>query len=125
MIAAQSVDGDLVLIELGGNDLLGSTSLEEFHRDLNALLKGLSAANCSIVMFELPLPPFNYQFGYSQRELAARYDVTLIPKRYLLNILVGQQATLDSIHLTETGHRQMAELVEELLAPAMGGETSN
>lgn len=120
MLDFQSFDGDLVLIELGGNDLLGDTPPEEFHQDLEELLQQLSAADCTIAMFELPLPPLYHQYGYSQRKLAARYDVSLIPKRCLLNVLVGEQKTLDSIHLSDTGHQQMAELMEKLLAPAMG-----
>lgn len=119
MLESESLDGDLVLIELGGNDLLGDTPPQEFHQELESLLQRLTAADCSIVMFELPLPPFSYQYGYSQRELASRYDAALIPKRYLLNVLVGEQKTLDSIHLTETGHQQMAELMKDLLAAAM------
>ena len=125
MIDSQSLNGDLVLIELGGNDLLGGTSPEDFRRELDTLLKELSAADCTIVMFELPLPPFYYQYGYAQRSLASRYKVTLIPKRYLLHVLVGEQKTLDSIHLTDAGHRQLAELMQRLLATAMKRETSN
>ncbi len=76
-------------------------------------------------MFELPLPPFSYRFGYSQRALASRYQVSLIPKRYLLSVLVGEQKTLDSIHLTDSGHQQMAELMAKLLATPLQGETRN
>jgi acyl-CoA thioesterase-1 len=71
-------------------------------------------------MFELPLPPFYHEFGRIQRDAAGRRQVALIPKRVFLNLLAGQGATLDSVHLSQAGHQQMADLVWELVGPAFG-----
>jgi len=115
MIEDRDLKGKLILIELGGNDLLGSTSSVEFHKSLEALVQRLSEANCSIVMFELPLPPFRYDIAYSQRTLCRQYDVHLIPKRYLLNAIVGEGQTVDSLHLSSKGHAQLADFMEQIL----------
>jgi len=105
------------IVEIGGNDLLGSTSPAKFGRDLNALIGELHSrkATREIIMFELPLPPFAHSYGYAQRRVAARYGVKLIPKRVLLSVLAGEQSTLDSIHLSQAGHRRMADVVLALL----------
>ncbi len=50
--------GAYVLLEIGGNDLLGRASPAAFRRDLQALLLQLSTGDRTLVMFELPLPSF-------------------------------------------------------------------
>jgi acyl-CoA thioesterase-1 len=113
-------DGGLVLLEIGGNDLLGSTSAADFERGLEQLLKRVCVPGRPVVMFELPLPPFCNDYGLAQRRLAARYGVALIPKRILMAVLAGDNATLDSIHLTAAGHERLAAAVWDILRPAYG-----
>jgi acyl-CoA thioesterase I len=147
------VAGAIVLVEIGGNDVLGSTSPAEFERDLDRLLikvcqqeqsgeergdvirsnsltrpplpplaKGgsndgeLRAGPRLVVMLELPLPPLYNRFGEIQRRLARRHGVVLIPKRYFASVLIGEQATLDGLHLSQSGHQKMAEMIWGLFA---------
>ena len=105
----------IVIVELGGNDLLGSTTHEQFRRDLQRLLERVSGANRTLIMFELPLPPFHHSWGATQREAASKHGVLLIPKRKLMSVLAADNATLDSIHLTQEGHNQMAATITALL----------
>ncbi|WP_339688349.1 hypothetical protein [Gimesia maris] len=63
------------------------------------------------LLLELPLPPFYHGFGRIQRRLAKKHDVKLVPKRVLLSILAGGDATLDSIHLSQIGQQKMADVV--------------
>jgi len=102
----------LVLLEIGGNDLLGRRPAAEFKANLRALLEGLRSPDRALVMFELPLPPFYNAYGRAQRALAREYGVTVIPKRLLSEVLAGRGSTLDGIHLSEKGHREMADLVQ-------------
>ena len=106
----------VVLVEIGGNDLLSGRSSSEFRADLDELLTALQTPERNVVIFELPLPPLFNGYGYAQRELAAKYGVTLIPRRLLASVLFSQNATLDSIHLSNDGHRQLAERVAEFLS---------
>ncbi|MEZ6116930.1 MAG: SGNH/GDSL hydrolase family protein [Pirellulaceae bacterium] len=108
----------IVLFELGGNDILGSTTPENFAMQLEKLLVATSREDRQLVMFELPLPPFYNRFGQAQRRLAKKYGVTLVPKRVFLSILGEQNATLDSIHLSQAGHQRMADTVWNLVDPA-------
>jgi acyl-CoA thioesterase-1 len=115
----------LVLLEIGGNDLLGGTSAAQFEEDLEALCQEIcgtanqTAAHRTVVMFELPLPPLANEYGRIQRRIAARYSIRLIPKRAFIGVLTGDGSTLDSIHLSEAGHRRMAELVANVIQPSI------
>jgi len=113
----QSVKSDhaLVLLEIGGNDLLHSTPPADFETGLRTLLKAVKAPGRILVMFELPLFPSRKSFGGTQRRLAAEFEVYLIPKRYFAQILLSEDATLDSIHLSDVGHQRMADLVWTLI----------
>jgi acyl-CoA thioesterase-1 len=112
-------DDRVVLIEIGGNDLLGGTSSEEFGRGLDAILSKLAAPGRTVVMFELPLLPNKIAYGQIQRRLAAKYGVWLIPKRYLVDVIGGKDATTDGLHLAPAVARHMAALVAEMLSPVL------
>ena len=118
-IREHGIQSSLLLVEIGGNDILGSTTSKEFERDLDTLLTYLKTPGREILMFELPLPPFCHEFGRVQRTLASRHGVHLIPKRVFLDIIAMSGATLDSIHLSQSGHQQMADLVWSLIEPAI------
>lgn len=108
----------LVLLEIGGNDLLGSTTSAEFESDLDELLTAVVDHERVVVLFELPCPPTYEAFGRIQRRLAHRHGVHLVPRRVLVGILATGDATLDSIHLTPAGHERMAEIVWSIVRPA-------
>jgi acyl-CoA thioesterase-1 len=114
-----TLDDRIVLIEIGGNDLLSGTPSVEFSRHLDRLLSKLAVPGRTIVMFELPLLPNRIAYGRIQRRLASRYGVWLIPKHYFVELIGGSNATLDGLHLSRNGARQMALLVAGFLLPVM------
>jgi acyl-CoA thioesterase-1 len=111
-------EGGLILLEIGGNDLLGSTSAADYERDLDNLLERVCIPGRAVLMFELPLSPFCNEYGRAQRQLASRYGVVLIPRRVFASVLTGEGATLDSVHLDRRGHERMAEVVWSVIEPA-------
>ncbi len=114
-----SVQDHLILIELGGNDLISGESSAVFQRSLNELLTKVVLPGRTVVMFELPLLPHMIRFGQVQRTLARKYGVWLIPKRCLTKVISGKDATSDGLHLTDAGARRMASLVTEVLSPVL------
>jgi lysophospholipase L1-like esterase len=122
MAMAEKVTGEdhLVLIELGGNDLIARESAEVFEQALDGVLAKLAMAGRTIVMFELPLLPNRIAYGQIQRRLCARYRVWLIPKRYLTGVIAGRDATSDGLHLTDVGARRMQAVVTRILLPVLG-----
>jgi acyl-CoA thioesterase I len=111
-----SLEDRVVLVEIGGNDLLSDTSSAEFERSLELLLKRLAVQGRTVVMFELPLLPNRISYGRIQRRLESKYGVWLIPKRSFAAVLGDVNATLDGLHLSQEGARQMALLVERVLS---------
>lgn len=105
----------VVIVEIGGNDLLGHTDRRTFYGQLDTLLGKLKNDNHRIVMFELPLLPFWNAYGTNQRVLAEKYGVTLIPKSCLAGVFGSKGATLDGLHLSQNGHNKLARAVFGLL----------
>jgi acyl-CoA thioesterase-1 len=105
----------IVLLEIGGNDLLGSTKVADFEDQLEQLLAHVCRHGRTVVMFELPLPPLCNEWGLIQRRLAAKYAVVLIPKRIFIGLLSPDDMTVDGIHLSQHGHEAMADTVWRLL----------
>jgi acyl-CoA thioesterase-1 len=106
----------VVLVELGGNDILGGTSTKNFEQELDRLLRRLVQDNY-VIMFELPLPPFCQEYGRIQRQVAARHCVTLIPKRFLLSVIAEDSSTVDSLHLNQRGHAKFAAELWLIIEP--------
>lgn len=112
-------DDRVVLIEMGGNDLLGGVPSSAFEKNLDATLSKLAMPGRTIVMFELPLLPYKVPYEQIQRRLAATYGVWLIPKRYLSGVIGGPNATTDRLHLSEAGAHRMAMPVESALSQVL------
>jgi acyl-CoA thioesterase I len=106
----------LVLIEIGGNDLLSDTPSATFETNLDKLLSDV-APNRTVIMFELPLLPHRIAFGQIQRRVAAKYHIQLIPKRYFVQAL--RAGTSDGLHLSPTSAQYMADMVDSLLKPLL------
>ena len=109
-------DDKIVLIEIGGNDLLGDVPSTAFEKNLDATLSKLAMPGRTVVMFELPLLPHKIAYGQIQRHLAAKYGIWLIPKRCFIEVIGGANATSDGLHLSESGAHRMAKLVAAVLS---------
>jgi len=123
---AQQVKNEnaLVLLEIGGNDLLQSTPPHEFERNLKQILKTLNNPKIKLVMLELPLQPWQFRYGRIQRKLAREFNAILIPKRFFVSVLAAKNATIDLAHLSPTGQKLMAEKISSLLGAALRQTTS-
>ena len=125
-MAEKLTPGDhVVLIEIGGNDLLHGVPSEEFGKALGALLSKASAPGRMVVMVELPLFPHRTAYGRIQRGLAAKYGVWLIPKRFFTEVISGANATSNGLHLSDEGTRRMGALVLQALSPVLKSERAN
>jgi acyl-CoA thioesterase I len=107
----------VVLIAIGGNDLLGPTTPEKFEESLEALVRSVSTPGREIVLFELPLPPFKFEWGAIQRRVARKHGCHLVTRRIIAAVLGGPGNTVDGIHLSQRGHTEMARLVQERVLP--------
>jgi acyl-CoA thioesterase I len=115
-VQAASLGEGVVLLEIGGNDMLAKADPEKFAADLDALAREVRGGGRTVVMMELPLFPFGNAYGLAQRRIASEYHFILIPRRCFADVLSPPEATIDGIHLTPIGHRRMAELVWKVVS---------
>lgn len=104
----------LVIVEIGGNDLLGDTEPSSYYESLNQLVGSLVDEH-QVLLVELPLFPFQNGFGEAQRRVAAEHDVALLPKRFFTRVLAVPNSTSDGLHLSQIGHTAMAETMNALI----------
>lgn len=109
----------LVLLEIGGNDYLFSTPLEQFQQSFREILDILKKQNSTIVMLEMPMLPKHFKYGEIQRKLAKEYNAVIIPKRFFASVEGTKGASRDFIHLSEKGHQLMAEKMWSVLEPGL------
>jgi acyl-CoA thioesterase-1 len=105
----------VVIVEIGGNDLLGETDSATFRQRLRELIHGLRTAGHDVLLMEIPLYPFQNAFGDAQRAVAEQEGAELIPKRFFARVLETPDGTIDGLHLSPVGHRAMADLFADLL----------
>lgn len=124
MASKVTLEDRIVLIEIGGNDLLSGVPSHEFEQALEAIFLKVVAPGRTVVMFELPLFPHTIAYGQIQRRLAAKYGVWLIPKRFFIYVISGPGATLDGLHLSDAGAHRMAALVAQSLSTLLKRRTA-
>jgi lysophospholipase L1-like esterase len=111
----------LVIVELGGNDLLRQVPIEETEKSLRAVVEGLLAANVLPVLVEIRGP-----FGHRYRDLFARlrhdYRAPLVDG-VLGDILTDPSLKSDEVHPNAAGYRKLAEAVAEKVEPLIAKRT--
>lgn len=101
----------LVIVEIGGNDLLGGKDASTFGSTLGTLVSSLCSDQHQVLVVELPLFPFQNAFGKAQRDVVAKHGVAMLPKRYFSRVLGTKNGTLDGLHLSQEGHDAMAKIM--------------
>lgn len=112
---------DLILIALGGNDLLRAIDPEVTRANLAAMIETAKERDIKVQLIGMRAPP-NYDPAYIKSfdaiypGLAARYDVPLYP--FFLDGVVGSDGMVqpDGLHPTFRGIRQM---VSRTVKPVM------
>ena len=108
-------DAQLVLLEIGGNDLFAPTPAAQFRRDLTRLIEQVVRPGRTVVLLELPVLPWHVQYTRIQRQVAKSFGVAMVPKRFLAGVLRQQESSTDLAHLSTVGHQLMADRVARLL----------
>ena len=119
MAAKVTPDDHVVLVEIGGNDLIAGLSSRQFGKSLEIILSRLASPGRTVVMLELPLLPHRTGYGRVQRQLASKYGASLIPKRCFVKVISGADATSDGLHLSSEGTRRMADLVAQAFSAVL------
>jgi acyl-CoA thioesterase-1 len=124
LAAALEARPSILIVELGANDGLRGVPVQDVRANLETIIERAQAQHVDVLlcaMEALPLYGWKYTVAFHQMftELAAKYDVPLVP--FLLNGVIGNQEMLqpDLVHPNAAGAAEIARTIWPYLEPLM------
>lgn len=121
---AQQEMPDLLILELGGNDLLRGLSPDETRANLEAIIKQAQSRGIDVLLMGMQSPPnmgaeFVEQFNGLYPSLARQYDTQFIP--FWVESLVDRPDLIqpDRIHPTADGIEELVRATLEAVIEAL------
>ena len=105
----------LVVVELGGNDILRRMPLETTESALDAIVERLLDAGVVPLLVEVR-GPFGGRYGKLFDRLESRHGVPVI-RDVLPRLLLDRRYKSDAIHLNAAGYERLAEEVAQRVEP--------
>jgi acyl-CoA thioesterase-1 len=105
----------LVIVELGGNDILRQVPIESTEEALDSILRQLLAARVLPVLVAVE-GPFGGRHGDMYRRLGKRHRVPVVDDA-LRKILFDPRLKADEVHPNDLGHARLAEAVAAVVEP--------
>lgn len=115
LAAALADDPWLVVVELGGNDLLRRRPIEATAADLEAIVEGVLAAGAAPMLVEVR-GPFGSRYGDLFERLGERYGVPVVDG-VLADVLADRALKSDAIHPNADGYRVIARALADAIEP--------
>ena len=116
---------DLVLLGLGGNDVLRQISPDETRANMTAMMDEAKRRGIPVMLTGMMAPPnlgpdYTRQFNAIWPDLAKRYDASLYP--FILDGVIGdgQLMQADRVHPNRTGVDRIATRVAPVVERALG-----
>lgn len=107
----------LVIVELGGNDILRQVPIERTEEALDAIVRQLLAARVLPVLVAVE-GPFGGSHGGMYARLGKRYRVPVVQDA-LRQILFDPSLKADEVHPNDLGHARLAEAVAATVQPLL------
>lgn len=116
-----SQDPRIVLVGLGGNDVLRRVPMSTTRTNLESIVRRIQASGAMVVLLGFEFPTFGADYGGLYEEIADEQGCLLVPD-VLEDILTDRTLKSDEIHPNAAGYDLMARRVsgplEKLLAKA-------
>ena len=112
----------VVILELGANDGLRGTSLDETERNLNQMIQQVRKANAKVVLLGIQIPP-NYGLDYAKKfgalypKMKKKHKVALVP--FMLKDIPPEQFQADNLHPNAAAQPQILKNVLPVLIPLL------
>jgi lysophospholipase L1-like esterase len=107
----------LVIVCLGGNDMLRRVDDAQIRGNLREIIKAIRARGASVVLVGVPKPALITSAPAFYGELAQEFGIPYEGK-IVTSVLYKSELKSDSIHPNAQGYRKMAEAIAELLRKA-------
>ena len=107
----------LVIVCLGGNDMLGKLDEASIKANLREIIKTIKAGGVPVVLVGVPRPALVTDAAPFYAELAAEFDAPY-EGRIVTDVLYQRELKSDPIHPNAKGYRKMAEAIAVLLKKA-------
>ncbi len=107
----------LVVVELGGNDILRRVPLETTEAALAAVVERLLEARVAPLLIEVR-GPFGGRYGRLFDRLESRYGVPVL-RDVLPHLLLDRRFKSDAIHLNAAGYERLADAVAQRIEPML------
>jgi acyl-CoA thioesterase-1 len=107
----------LVIVELGGNDILRQVPIERTEEALDGIVRQLLAARV-LPMLVAVEGPFGGNHGGMYARLGKRYRVPVVQDT-LRQILLDPSLKADEVHPNDLGHARLAEAVAAAVEPLL------
>lgn len=107
----------LVIMSLGGNDMLGKVNDAEIKSNLRRIIQIIQARGVSVVLFGVPKPALITSAPEFYEELAKEFGIPYEGK-IVTDVLYHPDQKSDAIHPNAKGYRRMAEAFAALLKKA-------
>ncbi len=107
----------LMIVSLGGNDMLGRVGDAEIKANLRSIIQTIRGRGISVVLFGVPKPALITSAAPFYEELAREFDIPYEGK-IVTDVLYRRDQKSDPIHPNAKGYRRMAEAFAELLKKA-------
>ncbi|WP_176498992.1 arylesterase [Sphingomonas sp. HMP9] len=117
---------DLILLGLGGNDVLRQISPDETRANMTAMMAEAKRRSIPVMLTGMMAPPnlgpeYSRRFNSIWTDLARSYHATLYP--FILDGVIGDAGLMqaDHVHPNRTGVDRIAARVAPLVETALGG----
>ncbi len=108
----------LVIVELGGNDLLRQVPIEQTEANLSGIVERLLAARAIPILVEIHGPFGGGRYSDLFERLGEKYNVPVLEDA-LPDILSERSLKSDEIHPNADGYAKLAAAVSKELAPIL------
>ena len=107
----------LVIVCLGGNDMLRKVADAQIRQNLRAIIRTLKERGVGVVLVGVPRPALVTSAPEFYAELAKEFGIPYEGK-IVTSVLYSAELKSDPIHPNAMGYRKMAEAIAELLRKA-------
>ncbi len=107
----------LVIVCLGGNDMLRKVNDAEITRNLRAIIKEIKGRGIAVVLVGVPKPALITSAPEFYTELAKEFGIPYESK-VVTSVLYSPDMKSDAIHPNAKGYRKMAQAIADLLRKA-------